>query len=908
MKKIKQKLMLLLTSFTFILTSCKNVEDPSSNSSNSANNSQENSSIKYDDINFEESLPEIEVKKEKFAPTEIGSSDEQPIDIDVTKTGSEKLSTYTDVNANYSITALSKGTFLSASTIKSDYVRIEDQTGSPVDAQISSGNDNSTFLITSANGYTPGETYTVSLKDNAPLIFEGKNENVRSITFTVKKDNTNNVSYKEKIKHLSSTLIVSIDDSNIENQSMIVNSNLNAVKDDIICFDFEDANDNVFIKFKSQESYNLDKYKVYYSTPDPQDIFNTLEIHQNEEQINMEENFHLNDENAIRQSILKSDFVKEYAAAVAYTYNFASGWIDFWKSAKVSVSFYVDSLNINFKVGVKFKHKFEDSDFVLTALLTFEYKRALSIAADAKIKTVAGIVPYVSMNCTAIATDNVTVQLLITLVKSYWDPDRYKKIEENPDNLKWDDAKKAVSDMNKNISDDKAKQNEAMGTGVTGSTLSISLGYLSVQLGQVPITVDIELFFCIDISTTIGLAAGYSWSQKQVFVQYSNSNKKETKGSSSPEITRASTLSADFYGTFYLECYYKLEINVFITGLKKLFRIAISFDGGLYLNISGYGGFTYDFIKGEFSGQAGATLDYGLFFRITLSVYLFSLHSLNYKLYNVSISLVKLGDSERILSLASDAVVNIHKKETDISSTDALNFNIFDGNGFKTITKNYKYNAKRSIVSGLIVKNPVFENVFSSFAVEDSNGNLKFENGNLIVSESSPRSFNATLVVKVKSLSSSKDTEYRIPIAYVEEGAHILTIDGDTTNPYYYKAGDVVSLPIPKQKEGYRFIGYSLDDGKTLIDLQNKFLMLDKDINITSVYVENKEFTVTYYDGFGNKVGEEKVLNHNSAKGIPANERDKNMQGYLFMNWDVDLSCITSDIETYGIYIQVGER
>lgn len=908
MKKLKQKLMLLFTSFTFILSSCSKMEDPSSSSNSSTTSSQPNSSINFDDINFNESLPDIEVKNERFAPTEIGSETEQPVDIDVSKTGSEKLSTYTNVEPNYSITVLSKGTFLTSSTIKSDYVRIEDQTGSLVESKINPGNDSSTFSITSATGYTPGETYTVSLKENAPLIFEGKDENIRSITFTVKKDNTNNVSYKENIKHLSSSLIVSIDESNIENQSMIVTSNLNVVKDDIICFDFKDKNDNVYIKFKSQESYNLDKYKVYYSTPNPEDIFNALEIHQNDEQINMEDNFHVNDENTIRQSILQSDFTKQYAAAVAYTYNFASGWVDFWKSAKVTVSFYVDSLHVNFKVSVKFKHKFEESGFLLVAVLTLEYKRALTIAADAKIKTIAGIVPYVSMNCTAVATDNVTVQLQISLVKNYWDPERYKKIDQNPDNLKWDDAKKAVSDMKENIGDDKNKQSEAMGTGVTGSTLSLSIGYLSVQLGQIPITVDIEFFLCIDISTTIGLAAGYSWSQKQVFVQYSNSNKKETKGSSSPEITRASSVSADFYGTLYFEYYFKIEINVFITGLKKLFRIAISFEPGLYLSISGYGGLTYNFNDHEFSGQAGATLDVGLFLRITLSVYLFQMHSLNYKLYNISTSLVKLGDSERILNLVSDKPVNIHKKETDLSTTDALNFSVFDGNSFKTTEKNYKYNAKRSIVSGLLIDNPIVENVFTSFTIEDGNGNLKFENGILIVSDSAPRSFNATLVVKVKSLSSLGDYDVRVPISYVDETAHRVTFDGDTSNPTYYSEGDVVSFPLPKQREGYRFLGYSLDDGKTLIDLQNKFLMLDHDINITSVYVENKEFTVTYYDGFGNKVGEEKVLNHNAAKGISAEERDKNMQGFLFLNWDVDLSCITSDIETYGIYIQVGEK
>lgn len=114
---------------------------------------------------------------------------------------------------------------------------------------------------------------------------------------------------------------------------MILNSKIDAEKDDIICFDFDDENDDTYIKFISQELDKSGNYKVRYTNPNPDEIFTELDIHQGEQEINMEENFHLNDEETIKKSVLNSEFVEEYAAAVAYTYGFGSGWADFWKSA-----------------------------------------------------------------------------------------------------------------------------------------------------------------------------------------------------------------------------------------------------------------------------------------------------------------------------------------------------------------------------------------------------------------------------------------------------------------------------------------------------------------------------------------------------------------------------------------------
>lgn len=897
-KSLLQKLILLVATFSMSLSSCTTNRESSTTTSSSSTNSE----IRYDDINYNDAIPDIDIKEESFEPTSIGTDDDPAQEIDVSEIGDDLLCTYADVEPTFTLKAVSKGAFFTAATLtSSNMVTIQDQRGGSLTPKIISGNDSLSFLISAEDGYTAGEGYSVSLADSAPLLFYGKDESIRKITFTVKREDANSCTVKDDIKHYSSALIISVDDVDTDRMSMILNSKIDAEKDDIICFDFDDENDDTYIKFISQELDKSGNYKVRYTNPNPDEIFTELDIHQGEQEINMEENFHLNDEETIKKSVLNSEFVEEYAAAVAYTYGFGSGWADFWKSAAVKLSFSLDDSKLNIKIVITFLHVFDETKWALLASLTIEYQRTLTVSADAKIKRVAGILPYVTMNCAAIADDTVTIKLEVVFVRSYWDKDKW--IKKDPADLDWDDAKSAVSELEEELSDDEEEQSEAVGNKVIGPNLSISLGYIPISLAPTPLTLDIEVFLCMNISATIGLAAAYTWHQRQVFIEYSNSDKEESKGSSSPEVTHASSVNAVFFGKFYFEISLKLSLSLYITGFKKIFRISIDFNGGLYVSISGYGELFYNFTNNTFSMDLGANITVGLFIKVTLSVVLFNTHNIDFNLYDQKWPLVSFGDTERINSLAANKTLELSKKSTEINSTDALTFDIFDGNSFKTKIKTYKYNAKSNIISGLLIKYPRQEDVFSSISVESDY--MTFEKGVLKVKDTAPREFNAQLKIKVKSLlTSTGDKEYNVPIHFLLEGSHFVTFDGDTTTKKAYAKNDAIKFPVPSEKDGYYFYGFSLDDGKTMIDMSKQFLMPDHDINITSIYAEKVYYTVTYYDGFGNLVGTEQVLNRQAAKGIDAKTRDKNMDGYTFLNWDIDLSSVTSDVSAYGIYIK----
>jgi hypothetical protein len=81
--------------------------------------------------------------------------------------------------------------------------------------------------------------------------------------------------------------------------------------------------------------------------------------------------------------------------------------------------------------------------------------------------------------------------------------------------------------------------------------------------------------------------------------------------------------------------------------------------------------------------------------------------------------------------------------------------------------------------------------------------------------------------------------------------------------------------------------------------------MPDHDVNFTSYYILESYYTVTFYDGFGNIISRELVLNEEAAKEPFFNQYQ--IDGYTFVSWDKDFSFITSDLDVYAIYEKVVE-
>lgn len=874
MNKLKNKLALLLTSLTLLFSSC-------------SNNKNNNSSSNHPNINLNDALPDVSVKNEKYDPI---TYDEKTEEID-TSNGDKDVDSIMDVSKNYAVRVVSKGAYLTSNDVE-DNIKINDQYGQNIsyDIALSSSNNQEAFLITSKEGYIEGECYTITLKDNSPLFFENKNQNIRRLSFTIKKQDTNNYKIKDNIKKYDYSLVLEVHD-NLDINYLILNSKINDAlnKDDILLFeDKNNSDNNIYVKFISQEEKD-NKYKLNYTDPKPEDIFDTLELHKDEEKINMEKDFKKSDDEEIKKSILNSDFIKEYAAAIAYSYSFGDGWVDFWKSAKVGISFNTDNLQLNLKVTVTFSHSFEDKT-KLMAILSFEYNRKVVVSADMKLKTFVGVPYGASINLASAIDDVVSIKLQMVITKPTWDKKVYeKKVEE----LDWDDAKSNVAYLDKEL-EDKA---EPMGKHVSGSTLLVSLGYIQMNFFEV-LSLDLEVFLCFDISGSMAMALGYTWSQHQVCIQYSNSSNDDSSASTSPEISKSSTVEGSLYGKVNLDVYIKLRISLYLTGLKKVARLSADIDFGLYLTILGSGSITYDLINKNFSINAGLSFDFGLFFRVSITISLFDYHAFDYTICNLKTPLVKLGSSDRIINAVEDKKLELNKNEINIDDTSLLTFNVFDATTFKTTVKKYSYNAKRTYSSGLLVPE-LTQPIFSTISAGDNK--LTIENGKIKVN-STENEFTSSIIVKVKALSSMSDYEVRIPVHYLKEGAHFVTFDGE--NKTAYMKGDKIKLLTPKDKEGYRFKGYSID-GKNIIDTNNPLYMEDKDIDIKAIYVENKIFNIKYYDGFNNLVGEEEVLNETSAKGIDEKERDKNMKGYIFVCYDVDLSCVTKDMEAHAIYMKV---
>ena len=68
-------------------------------------------------------------------------------------------------------------------------------------------------------------------------------------------------------------------------------------------------------------------------------------------------------------------------------------------------------------------------------------------------------------------------------------------------------------------------------------------------------------------------------------------------------------------------------------------------------------------------------------------------------------------------------------------------------------------------------------------------------------------------------------------------------------------------------------------------------------------------YTVYFFDGLGNVVSEESVMEGEAAIAPSALMRDRYMKDntYVFLNWDADFSKVMGDLLVRGVYAKITE-
>lgn len=103
--------------------------------------------------------------------------------------------------------------------------------------------------------------------------------------------------------------------------------------------------------------------------------------------------------------------------------------------------------------------------------------------------------------------------------------------------------------------------------------------------------------------------------------------------------------------------------------------------------------------------------------------------------------------------------------------------------------------------------------------------------------------------------------------------------------------GENACLPSLEEMyvEGYLFTGEYSKSVENVV----------QNIDVYGIY--EKVFTVKFYNGLGELISEQIVIEGQSAE----EPNNKELEGYLWKAWDCDFTVVTSDLNIYGVYVKV---
>lgn len=126
-----------------------------------------------------------------------------------------------------------------------------------------------------------------------------------------------------------------------------------------------------------------------------------------------------------------------------------------------------------------------------------------------------------------------------------------------------------------------------------------------------------------------------------------------------------------------------------------------------------------------------------------------------------------------------------------------------------------------------------------------------------------------------------------IDAVFIPKSFKVTFLDGDRVlKEMNVNYGDKASAPIDFEKEGYIFNGWD-----------KKFNKITTDLEVHALYTK-REYSVTFYDYYGNILSEQ-IVKYEESAIVPDN---KDLEGFNFLNWDKDYTSIKCDTIIYGIY------
>ena len=881
-KYLFKKVILFILPLAFAISSCGGA--PSNSSENKLDNQSSNISIDYNDFK------EMDFDGEELKEVQIDNPNLYN-------------NTFRDVEPDFSFELKGISRIITESSFNGSYgglVTVTDSSSNVVTFSGNLNNSNNRIKIQAASPYEAGKVYVAALNDDT-LQFHVENtlhESIREIYFSVKEEDKNVLSLKEEIRTLPLDNVLSNSKDPLEpHKSLLYKGSVDVEKDEVIKFASDDEkriNDTLYIKVSSFKAEDGNT-RIYYESPEADEVLNDLDVHVDDKPLECnKDNFHLADKEQVYNDLLYSEPVLDYVAYTALKYKFAdndSAVVDFFKNCSITINFKFIDGGISLQGILLFKHQFE-SGWLLALNITLEWQETYRISADAEVETVLGVPVGVDMSMSSSKTDKFSIKGSIIFSHSTFNPG---PDWDEPKDLDLSKAKEAVQQLKDNwasggMFDGKRERTES------GVTL-FNIGWVDFYFGYVTVSVEFYLYLTSSVSITLGF--GYTYENTTTMVNFSTSEGNKG-GSASPTNVSSHVIDVDLVGKYYLEFGLKVRFSVFVTGLKWIIALQVDLDAGLYLNITGFGGFTANIVTGDMNLDIGFLTEIGFVLRVTLSVILFGKGYGNWEIWSLQKPLISFGNVNRVEDRV-DETVNLTKPVTKIDNTNLMKFTVFDGSAMLATVKTFKFKEELTIADSVFWDEPISRKLVTNI-VSKNPEYITIQDDSFVIAEDAPKLFDAIIELTVDDLFAAFETTYSVKVHYQQEGTKVVTFDGD--NAMAYEKGEVIDFPVVK-KDGQIFKCWQLN-GKD-IDLSKPYIMGEEDLNFTSRFIPDVSFLVTFYDGHNNLISSEYVQNEEAALEPEASIRDAKMEGYKFIGWDTDISCIKQDTIVHGIYVKVEE-
>ena len=349
------------------------------------------------------------------------------------------------------------------------------------------------------------------------------------------------------------------------------------------------------------------------------------------------------------------------------------------------------------------------------------------------------------------------------------------------------------------------------------------------------------------------------------------------------------------------DIFLKVRVSFYFTGFKKAFSIYLDIDAGFYLEAAVKGQVTYDITTDTGNVHGGISVEFGLFVKISINVNILGLFHPSWTFLDKKLPLFKMTVTDVLDQRVGADTIELDSYSTPIIGTELLTYLTFDHVSLAEVPKGYLPDSKATLIESCFC-DPLTVPLFADFKSSDSRIKII---GNDIIVNAGTSELNATISYTVFPLGYGTTRTEKVNVHFRAKEARDFSIDGKKITSYL--PGQTIELPKEiTERDGYIFKGY-VYNGENITSMDT-LTMGNENINISTRYIENRTYTVKYYDGLNNLVYTETVLNEEKALGPDAITRDANMEdGFVFIGWDRNTDTVTKDMEVHAIYLKGSE-